>query len=153
MSAFANITVFDGAQPTPLVHTLTAISVSRSGTNGKITALWRELITTVPTEAQISMTCELEKLPSGVMLETWTTYVPVMESISGQNAAGYTAAPKVAYVDKRVTQQFSHPRSTVAGRRLVRQLDLNAQGNISTTVVVALTGPSPELFDLQVCPT
>lgn len=151
MSAFAPITVFDGAQPTPVTHTLTNVSVTKTGK--KITALWRELITTVPQEAQISMKAEWETIESGVQVETWTTMVPVMESISGQNAAGYTAAPKVAYVDKRVTQQFSHPRSTVAGRRLCRQLDLNAQGNISTSVTVVLTGPSPELFDLQVLPT
>jgi len=121
--------------------------------SGVIQALWRELITTVPTEAQISVQTQMETLKSGVVLVTSTTQVPIMESISGQNAAGYTAAPKVAFVDKRVTQQFHHPRSTVAGRRLIRQLDVNLQGNIATSVAPVTTGPLPEMFDLQVMPT
>jgi len=155
MSAFANITVFDGAG-TPAVHTLTAVEINRvpgSNKNSKVVALWRELLPTVPTEAQITAQVELERLPSGTFIERTITQVPVMEAISGQNAAGYTAAPKVAFVDKRVTEQFSAPRSTVASRRLLRQLDINIQGNISTTVTPATTGPFPELFDLQATPT
>ncbi|DAD51553.1 TPA_asm: coat protein [ssRNA phage Esthiorhiza.1_8] len=150
MSAIAAITVFDGAA-TPVVHTLSPISVTRS--NGIIEALWRELITTVPTEAQISLQTKMETIKSGVVVTTATTQIPVMESISGQNAAGYTAAPKVAYVDKRVTQHFQHPRSTVAGRRLLRQLDINLQGNVSTSVAPVTTGALPEMYDLQVMPT
>ena len=155
MSAFANITVFDGAG-TPVSHTLTAIKIDRipgSNKNSKVVALWRELTPTVPTEAQITAQVELETLPSGTIIERTITQVPVMESISGQNAAGYTAAPKVAFIDKRVTEQFSAPRSTVNSRRLLRQLDINLQGNISTSVAPVVTGAFPELFDFQVTPT
>lgn len=154
MSAFANISVFDGAG-TPVLHTLSAIKINTvqgSNKNSKVIALWRELTPTVPTEAQITAQVELEVLPSGTTIERTITQVPVMESISGQNAAGYTAAPKVAYIDKRVTEQFSAPRSTVNSRRLLRQLDINLQGNITTTVVPNTSGPYVELFDYQITP-
>jgi hypothetical protein len=149
MSAFASITVFDGA-PTPVVHYLGAVSVSR--VSAKITALWRELIATVPTESQISVTMSTETLKSGVTVSTMDAQVPVMESISGQNAAGYTAAPKVAYIDREVVTHYGHPRSTVAGRRLLRQMSINLQGNIATTVAPATTGPWPECVDFLVTP-
>lgn len=79
--------------------------------------------------------------------------VPVMESVSGQNAAGYTAAPKVAYENTVVTTGFFHERSDSVGRRLVRQLSLNILGSIGTSVTPVQTGPAPELFDLLVAPT
>jgi hypothetical protein len=150
MSAFANITVFDGAS-TPVSHTLQAISISR--VSAKIIATWRELQTTVPTEAQISLTMSVEALKSGVTVSTMDAQVPVMESISGQNAAGYTAAPKVAYIDRQVITNYGHPRSTVGGRRLLRQMSINLQGNVSTSVTTVNTGAWPECCDLQVTPT
>lgn len=150
MSAFAVIPVYDGAS-TPVLHNLTPISISR--VSAKITALWRELTLTIPTEAQISLTMAVETLKSGVTVSTLDAQVPVMESISGQNAAGYTAAPKVAYVDRQVVTHYGHPRSTVAGRRLLRQLSINVQGNVSTSVAATNVGAWPECCDQQVTPT
>lgn len=119
MSQIANITVFDGAA-TPVSHTLVAISVSRE--KGMVTALWREQLASLPVYAQISCTMKIEQLKSGVYKTETRVEVPVMESVSGQNAAGYTAAPKVAYVNTMVIMGYFHERSDVAGRRLVRQL-------------------------------
>lgn len=150
MANIANITVFDGAS-TPVVHTLTAISISREGK--KIKANWREVNAAVPTEAQITVEMMSEKLASGVIVQTQRTLVPVMESISGQNAAGYTAAPKVAFVDTFITTSYQHPRSTPTSRRISRQLHLNVNGNIATSVAAATSGFAPDLFDLQVLPT
>lgn len=150
MANIANITVFDGAS-TPVVHTLTAISISREGK--KIKASWREVNAAVPTEAQINVEMTSEKLASGVVVQTQRTLVPVMESISGQNAAGYTAAPKVAFVDTFITTSYQHPRSTPTSRRISRQLHLNVNGNVATSVAPATSGFAPDLFDLQVLPT
>lgn len=145
MSQIANITVFDGAA-TPVSHTLAPISVNREGK--AVTAIWREQITTLPVEAQVSLEAKLEQLKSGVWRVETKTSVPVMESVSGQNAAGYTAAPKVAYVDTFLTTGYFHPRSTIVNHRTARQLHVNLLGSIATSVAPVTTGPMPELFDL-----
>nr|UJQ85879.1 MAG: hypothetical protein 2 [Leviviridae sp.] len=150
MSNIANITVFDGAA-TPVVHTLTAMEIKRD--KDRVIALWQELNPALPTEAQIRATGTKQVLRSGVTKVELRVEVPVMESVSGQNAAGYTAAPKVAYVDTHVMQGYYHPRSTPTGRRLTRQLALNLGGDISTSVTPKATGPIPELFDLLMSPT
>jgi len=150
MSAIADITAFDGAS-TPVSHTLKAVSVTRE--KGKVTAEWRESTTGVPAYAQVKASMAIEKLKSGVYKTECRVVVPVMESISGQNAAGYTAAPKVAYENTLVTTGWFHERSDIAGRRLARQLSVNINGNIATSVAAATTGPLPELFDLLVAPT
>lgn len=150
MSAIADITVFDGAS-TPVTHTLKAVSVTRE--KGKVLAEWRESSTGVPAYAQIRASMLIERLKSGVYKTEQRVVVPVMESVSGQNAAGYTAAPKVAYENTIVTTGWFHERSDIAGRRLARQLSVNMSGAIATSVTPATTGPLPELFDLLVAPT
>ncbi len=150
MSQIANITVFDGAG-TPASHTLVAIEVTKE--KGKVTALWRENNASLPVYAQIRATTSLEKLKSGVYKTETRVVVPVMESVSGQNAAGYTAAPKVAYENTLVTTGFFHERSDITGRRLARQLMVNLLGNISTSVTPATAGPLPELYDQLVSVT
>lgn len=150
MSAISNITVFDGAA-TPVSHTLLPVDVTRE--KGKVTANWRESLTGIPVYAQVRTTMSLEKLKSGVYKVESRVVVPVMESVSGQNAAGYTAAPKVAYENTVVTTGWFHERSDAVGRRLARQLAVNLDGNISTSVAAATTGPVAELFDLLVAPT
>lgn len=150
MPAIADITVFDGAA-TPVSHTLKAISVTSE--KGVVEALWREGLASVPTEAQISATVRLRKLPSGVTQVDARVNVPVMESVSGANAAGYTAAPKVAYVDTLSLTGYAHPRSTVTSRRLARQIMANLLSNISTSVAAATSGPLPVAFDDQIMPT
>lgn len=150
MGQIAPITVYDGADP-PELHLLSPVSVTRNGS--KVEALWRETLTDVPLDACVSVVATLALLPSGVYKAESRVEVPVMESISGQNAAGYTAAPKVAYVDTVVTTGFFHKRSTVDGRRLVRQLAINLDGSVSTSVTPVTTGPIPQLFDQLIAPT
>lgn len=150
MSQITDITVFDGAA-TPAVHILKAISVTRS--DGEVVAEYRENLASVPVYAQVRTTLKLSKNKSGVYRVEQRTVVPVMETVLGQNAAGYTAAPKVAYENTYISVGLFHERSDVAGRRLVRQLGVNMAGNISTTVTPVQTGPIPELFDLLITPT
>lgn len=150
MSAIGNIAVYDGAA-TPVLHTLVPISVTRDA--GKVVAEYRENLAGVPVYAQVRATLKLEKLKSGMYRVEKRTVVPVMESVSGNNAAGYTAAPKVAYENTNIHVGLFHERSDAVGRRLSRQLAINISGNIGTSVAPSQTGPVPELFDLLVAPT
>jgi hypothetical protein len=150
MSAIANLVAFDGAA-TPVSHTLIPISVTRD--KGKVTAEYRESALNVPSYAQVRVTMSIEKLKSGVYKVEQRTVVPVMESISGVNSSGYTAAPKVAYENQIVMTGWFHERSDITGRRLARQLSLNIASSVATSVVPVATGPLPELFDMLVAPT
>ncbi len=150
MSSIANIVAFDGAA-TPVSHTLVPVSVTRE--KEKVTALWREALAGVPVYAQVTVVMTLERLRSGVYKVVNRVSVPVQEVVTGSNSSGYSAAPKVAYVNTVETTGLFHERSDVSGRRLVRQLALNIDGSVSTSVAPATTGPLPELFDLLTSPT
>lgn len=150
MSAIANIVAYDGAA-TPVLHTLVPVSVSKD--KGKITAFWREAASAVPVYAQVRCTMTLELLKSGVYKLINRVEVPVQEVVTGSNSAGYSAAPKVAYINTVETTGLYHERSDVAGRRLARQLAVNIDGNVSTSVAAATSGPVPDLFDMLTAPT
>lgn len=151
MSSIANLVAFDGAS-TPVSHTFLPTGIVNS--DGEVTASYVESLTGVPIYASPIVTISRGKrLKSGVYRSVVNVEVPVMESILNQNAAGYTAAPKVAYVDKVQIVQFAHERSTVQSRRLVRQLAVNIANGILTTVTPVTTGPVPELMDQGVAPT
>jgi len=145
MGQQANITVFDGAA-TPVTHTLIGEGVFRDA-DGSLRAVWKESLAGVPDYAQIRYTQNKRKLKSGVFQVEGRFEVPVMESISGQNTSGYTAPPKVAFVDTAKLVGLHHERSVVTGRRLARQAILNIGGNVSTSVAPVTTGPWPELQD------
>lgn len=142
MSAMANITIYDGAA-TPVAHVLNPVSVSRLA-DGTILGVWREGLTSLPVEAQVRLEGRMKVLRSGVLETRFRVVVPTMESISGQNAAGYTAAPKVAYEDTQEWVSYAHPRSTIASRRLAKQLLTNLSNNVSTSVAAATAGPFDE---------
>lgn len=150
MSAQANIVAFDGAA-TPVSHTLVPISVAE--VNGELGANWREALPSVPLYAQVSVSVKQRRLKSGIHQNSLTVNVPIMESVSGVNSAGYTAAPKVAFIDTVVVTSYSHERSTIANRRLARQLALNIAGNITTSVAAVVTGAVPELIDQNIVPS
>lgn len=132
MGQQANITVFDGAS-TPVSHTLTPVDnkVLKDGTR---LAVWRENNAALPTVAQVRVELRQKEFPSGVVETRTRVVVPVMESVAGQNAAGYTAAPKVAYTDACEFVQYSHPRSTSTSRRLAAQIMRNLVNNATTSV-------------------
>lgn len=138
MANIANITVFDGAA-TPVSHTLVPVSIRYE--DGAIVAMWREALAGLPTEAQISFVQSMRVLKSGVVEIRSRVNVPVMESVAGQNASGYTAAPKVAYVDSDEWVKRAHPRSVTTGRRLSKQILTNISNNVATSVAAATSGP------------
>ncbi len=152
MSAQANIVAFDGAA-TPVAHTFVPTGSAQGQAAGELLATWKEALTTVPDYAQIRVSQTKKRMNSGVYRVATIVEVPVMESVSGVNAAGYTAAPKVAYVNTVQVVGFFHERSTIAERRLARQLAINIAGNISTTVSPQTSGPVPELVDQLIFPS
>jgi len=145
MSSQANIVAFDGAA-TPVSHTLNPVSVVKE--KGVIIAVWRESLTSLPDYAQVRCTMRLEQLQKS---KVWRcevrVEVPVMESVSGQNAAGYTAAPAVAYIDTAIFIGLFSQRSSITDHRRARQLAINICGSVSTSVAPVTTGPVPELVD------
>lgn len=149
MSQIANIVAYDGAA-TPVLHTFLPVSVVRNGE--EVIADWREALATVPVYAQPRVTMKLKKMGSGVYRVSSRTSVPVMETVGSQNAAGYTAAPKVAYENTIETVGYFHERSDITGRRLVRQMSDNIFGGIATSVTPVTTGPIADLFDLLSAP-
>lgn len=150
MSSIADITVYDGAA-SPVQHVLKAISVTKD--KGVTEALWREDLAGIPVYAQCRAKLRLMKLKSGIYRSEQVVEVPVMESVGSQNAAGYTAAPKVAYTNTFVLIGLFHERSDTVGRRLIRQMALNMATNSSTSNAPAPTGPTPDQFDRLVSPT
>lgn len=152
MSQQANIVVYDG-QSTPAAHTLVAANVYRQGSD--LIASYKETVDGIPDDAQGRITIKLSKLGSGVSRTSVRVELPVMESISGVNSAGYTAAPKVAHVDTVEVVGYFHQRSTISGRRSVRQMAFNLLNGIvnNASQQVNTTGPVPELFDTLVAPS
>lgn len=152
MSAQANITVFDGAA-TPVTHTLIPVDnkVLKDGTR---LSIWRENNAAVPVYAQIRFEIYQKSLgTSGVVETRCVSIVPVMESVSGVNAQGYTAAPKVAYEDRSEYRSLSHSRSTVTSRRLCKQILLNLLNNVATTVPAVSAGVVDEAATQLFMPT
>lgn len=150
MAQIADITVFDGAA-TPVSHILSAESVTRVGSVA--TATWREKLPSVPDEAQVYAILRIETLKSGVRVVSLETGVPVMESISGQNSSGYTAAPKVAFIDRDVHTKYVHPRSTVLSRQISAQISRNLLNNVSVTTPAVTAGVIADALQKLLTPT
>lgn len=151
MSAQVNVTAFDGAA-TPVSHTFTAAGVSSDPIQGLL-AEWQELLASVPTDARPNLKAVKRKLKNGTMRVSVTVTTPIMESVLGQNASGYTAAPKVAHEPSGSAVFYFSPRATIAERRLVRQLLVNVLGGIATTVSPVTTGFVSELVDSNIFPS
>lgn len=151
MANQANITVFDGAA-TPVSHLLVALD-NKTLPDGTRVALYAERLLSLPSEAQVRAEIRQRTLASGVVETRTDVYVPVMESVSGQNASGYTAAPKVAFVDKHSEVSYAHPRSTASTRNLATQILRNLMNNVSTSVTPVVAGPVYEAHALQVMPS
>lgn len=151
MSAQANIVAYDGAG-TPVSHTFGPLGTKTDAQFGD-QAFWREALTTVPIGANAKVSTSVKKLKSGIQRVELRVEVPVMESISGQNSAGYTAAPKVAYTNQIAAVCYFSDRATIAERRLAKQLLTNILNNVSTSVAAPTTGPAAELIDQGITAT
>lgn len=138
MGQQANITVFDGAS-TPVSHTLVGDGVEKQVGTASV-AMWTEQIASVPNYAQVRATLIKRKLKSGVYQVTSRIEVPVMEAIAGQNSSGYTAPPKVAYVDRFELVSYTHERSVETTKRIAMQMLINWSNNVAITATPVSTG-------------
>lgn len=151
MSAQANVVAYDG-HTTPAPHTFSPTGVSKDTVEG-IVAEYRELLTTVPEAAQLRLRITKRLLKNGDTRINVHVAVPYMESISGPNALGYTAASKVAYENKYHFTEYFSPRTTIAEQRLGRQLLVNIVNGIATSVTPVTTGNVPEALDQRIMPS
>ncbi len=149
MSQINTVTAYDGLS-TPVLHTFQPVSITRNG--DEVVAVWRETGLAVPMIAQPTLTLKLRRLKNGVWRTERRIVVPVMESVSGQNAAGYTAAPKVAHEVTDIRIGYYHERSSNADRKLARMIGVNLDNGV-TTSVAAGAGYIAELIDMLVMPT
>lgn len=150
MASQANLTAFDGAG-TPVSHTLLPIGVISTGK--KIIASWREDKTGVPLIGQVTCTATYERLSTGIYKLDVRVAVPVLETAGTGGADGYVAQPKVAYTLTYGAYAMFHERSSTAERRLARQLSVNIQGGVSTSVVPVTGVQIPDYFDLLINPS
>lgn len=150
MSSQATIVAFDGAS-TPVSHSL--VPASNTNINGEHQSVWREVAPAVPIYASVNATLRRRTLKNGVEQVSLSVSVPVMETVSNQNAAGYTAAPKIAYTNTLTLTGYFSPRATIAERRLARMMLVNISNNITTSVAAATAGPVSEAFDSALTPS
>lgn len=145
MSAQANIVAFDGAA-TPVTHTFVPLGSKVDEKLGHL-AYWREAVAALPIIANMRLTTYFKKLKNGMERVEVRVEVPVMETVMNQNAAGYTAAPKVAYINQFSLVGYFHERASIAERRLIRQIVINMGNNVVVTTPAATAGVVSELVD------
>lgn len=151
MSAQANITVFDGAA-TPVSHLLVGLGTKTDALLGD-QAYWRENIGSLPEMAQVRVTLLKKTLKSGWTRIELRFETPVMESVSGVNAFGYTASPKVAHVPQVSVVAYWSPRSTFNEKQLILQMVRNYMNNVATTVPAVAAGAAYEAFASGIMPS
>jgi hypothetical protein len=150
MAQLADITAYDG-ESTPVAHAFVADHVEYTGND--LLALWSEKTVGVPEYAQGTLQLSKKKVASGMVRVGLRVNLPVMESVSGANLSGYTAAPKVAYVDSSEQVQWIHARSLAQGRQNSRQILRNIAGSNSSTATPVSSGMAYDAFVRLVFPS
>lgn len=121
MSDISTITIADG-KGTPENHVYQPIN---SGND----SLFRTATSTLPLIGQELITAKIKKVNPNVNSVVVGIELPALETATDANSSGYTAAPKVAYVN-RVTMTFMLPtRGTAAQRTDLRTLAKNLLAN------------------------
>lgn len=116
MSAIANIAIQDG-QATPVTHTFYPVQTAPD-------AILRENQASLPVIGQGAVKTQIKIASSadGLNKVTVTMDLPALETATGNNASGYTAAPKVAYSNRVVSVFYLPNRGTLAQRKDLRVL-------------------------------
>lgn len=148
MSSAANIVAFDGAA-TPVSHTFVPVGNEVSAL-AEVVSKWRENLASVAPDNNCKFRTSFRKLKNGYDKVSCTLEIPYMETIAGQNASGYTAAAKQAYVNTYIFIGFLSNRSSTLERRIGRQLFTNIMNGVSTSVAPVNTGPVAELTDSSI---
>ncbi len=130
MSAIAAIVINDG-QATPVAHTFNPIV---SGPD----QLYRESQSGLALVGQGRVTMSEKLIPNGdgVNRVTLRLELPALETVTAQNAQGYTAAPKVAYTNTVIVQFLLPGRGTAAQRKDLRVLTANLLANAQVVDLV-----------------
>jgi len=153
MGSIAQVQASDG-EDTAVLHTFNPIFVRNEG--GKQVAFYRQDVSGVPLEAQPTLTVSQETLRSGLPKYSVRLVTPVMEAVNGQNAAGYTAPPKVAYSVTSEFVTYGPPRSTKQQRKNSRMMLAAIMLGVDTAWSAGIldnVGPAVELIDSGVSPT
>ncbi len=113
MAQIANIVIADGAT-TPVNHTFSPIA-------SLPIAAYRESIASLALVGQGRVSIK-NSSPANASLQRvrLTLELPALETASGQNAEGYTAAPKVAYTNSVSVDLILPARGTVQQRKDLR---------------------------------
>lgn len=151
MAAQATIVAYDGAT-TPVSHSFIPMGVLTDEKLGDV-AKYREAYSSIPVNANPRVTMLRKALRGGLQRVEIRVEVPVQETATGANAQGYTAPPKIAYVDQASAVFYFGDRTTIAGRRLIRQLLVNVLGGVTTSVTPGTTFDAAQLVDLDVVPS
>lgn len=122
MSAISTITIADG-ESTPVTHNFLPVA---SGPE----SFWREAVSGVPLIGQPTVSAKMVSKPSDAVQKVIvTSELPVLEVVTGQNAAGYSAAPKIAYTVKKIETWFLPARATAQQKKNLRILANNLNAN------------------------
>lgn len=114
MSQIAPIVVADG-KATPVNHTFGPVSVNP--------AQYRESITGLPLVGQGVAGLTFRSGSNATLQRVRVMLaLPALETVTGQNASGYTAAPKVAYENSVIVDFILPVRGTADQRKDLRVL-------------------------------
>lgn len=123
MSAIANIVINDG-QAAPVAHTFYPQASDPD-------AIFRESLAGIALvgNGSVKATAKLSQAAEGMNRVRVVLALPALETVTAQNSAGYTAAPKVAYTNQ-VSVDFILPnRGTAQQRKDLRVLLSNLLAN------------------------
>lgn len=113
MAQIANIVVADGAA-TPVNHTFLPVVTSPVPS-------YREAISALALVGQGRVTAGNRSAAAASLQRVRITLeLPALETVTGQNAEGYTAAPKVAYTNSVVVDMILPARGTSQQRKDLR---------------------------------
>lgn len=114
MGTTANIAINDG-KGTPETHTFKPITSGPSAT-------YRTADAALPLVGQETINTSVKRRSPGLMQVDVVLELPALETATGANSSGYTAAPKVAYSNKVKLEFFLPDRGTPAQRTDLRVL-------------------------------
>jgi hypothetical protein len=136
MSAMANILVKDDSLVETILYPVTDTPMP----------YWRAKNAAIPNSGQLQLWASTEDLKSGTEKVMAKTVVPVLEAISSEgNAAGYIAAPQVAYETTIITTMYVNPRATPTDRSNALRIHLGVlQGASSTTATGVINQASAD---------
>jgi len=121
MSTAANIAIQDG-QGTPVTHTFYPIQTTDP-------VIYRESLASTPTIGNGTINVAVRENASGLVKVTVTMRLPALETASGANPEGYTAAPKEAYTNQAKLELVLPVRGTVDQRKDLRVLFADLLGD------------------------